>query len=128
MQAILKLDLAGQPRGWLTLQEAVSAYARGDVVYGIGDTLPPVFGGIQRLSGIRSRIDMQPIIALEGRIMQGFTPPLCNRTSYRLVTMTYNTVTFLQKEDNFHLNTINMCILQKNGKDVVLLISFGFFF
>lgn len=41
MQAILRLDLAGQPRGWLTLQEAISAYARGDVVYGIGDSLPP---------------------------------------------------------------------------------------
>ncbi|MEM1186999.1 MAG: HNH endonuclease [Pseudomonadota bacterium] len=83
MQAILKLDLAGQPRGWLTLHEAISAYARGDVVYGIGDTLPPVFGGFQRYSGERSRIDLQPIIALEGRIMQGFTPPLCNRTLFR---------------------------------------------
>ena len=83
MQAILKLDLAGQPRGWLTLPEAVSAYARGDVVYGIGDTIRPVFGGIQRRSGERSRIDLQPIIALQGRIMQGFTPPLCNRTLFR---------------------------------------------
>ena len=83
MQAILKLDLAGQPRGWLTLHEAISAYARGDVVYGIGDVLPPVFGGIQRFSGERSRIDLQPIIALEGRIVQGFTPPLCNRTLFR---------------------------------------------
>ncbi|MFK7830368.1 MAG: HNH endonuclease [Congregibacter sp.] len=83
MQAILKLDLAGQPRGWLTLHEAVTAYARGSVVYGIGDALPPVYGGIQRLSGERSRLDIQPIIALEGRIMQGFTPPLCNRTLFR---------------------------------------------
>lgn len=40
MQAILRLDLAGQPRGWLTLQETISAYARGDVIYGIGDPLP----------------------------------------------------------------------------------------
>ena len=54
MQAILKLDVSGQPRGWLTLNEAVTAYARGDVLYGIGEYLPPVFGGIQRLSGIRS--------------------------------------------------------------------------
>jgi 5-methylcytosine-specific restriction endonuclease McrA len=83
MQSILKLDLAGQPRGWLTLNEAVSAYARGDVVYGLGDTLRPVFGGIQRASGERSRIDIQPIIALQGRIVQGFTPPLCNRTLFR---------------------------------------------
>ena len=83
MQTILRLDLAGQPRGWLTLHEAVTAYAKGDVIYGIGDTLGPVLGGIQRLSGLRSRIDLQPIIAIQGRIMPGFTPPLCNRTLFR---------------------------------------------
>jgi hypothetical protein len=83
MQTILRLDLAGQPRGWITLHEAVTAYAKGDVIYGIGDTLPPVFGGIQRLDGIRSRIDLQPIVAIAGRIIQGFSPPLCNRTLFR---------------------------------------------
>ena len=83
MQPILKLDLAGQPRGWLSIHQAISAYARGDVVYGIGAALPPLFGGIQRHSGLRSRIDLQPIIALQGRIVQGFTPPLCNRTLFR---------------------------------------------
>ena len=83
MQTILRLDLAGQPRGWLTLHEAISAYAKGDVIYGIGDVLAPVFGGVQRLSGIRSRIDPQPIVAIQGRIIQGFSPPLCNRTLFR---------------------------------------------
>ena len=83
MQNILRLDLAGQPRGWISLQEAVTAYAKGDVVYGIGDSLPPIWGGIQRLSGRRSRIDLQPIVAIQGRIIQGFTPPLCNRTLFR---------------------------------------------
>lgn len=83
MQAILKLDLAGQPRGWMSLQEAITAYARGDVVYGIGEALPPVFGGIQRCSGERSRMDIQPIVALDGRIVASFSPPLCNRTLFR---------------------------------------------
>ncbi len=83
MQTILRLDVAGQPRGWITLHEAISAYAKGDVIYGIGDTLPPVFGGVQRISGLRSRIDLQPIIAIQGRIVQGFSPPLCNRTLFR---------------------------------------------
>ena len=83
MQTILRLDVAGQPRGWITLHEAVSAYAKGDVIYGIGGPLPPVFGGIQRCSGIRSRIDLQPIVAIQGRIVQGFSPPLCNRTLFR---------------------------------------------
>jgi 5-methylcytosine-specific restriction endonuclease McrA len=83
MQHILKLDIAGQPRGWITAQQAVTAYARGDVVYGIGGTLPPVLGGIQRLTGQQSRIDLQPIIAVHGRVLSGFSPPLCNRTLFR---------------------------------------------
>ena len=83
MQTILRLDLAGQPRGWITLHEAITAYAKGDVVYGIGDVLPPIFGGIQRSNGLRSRIDLQPIVAIQGKIIQGFSPPLCNRTLFR---------------------------------------------
>ena len=83
MQTILRLDIAGQPRGWITAHEAVSAYAKGDVIYGIGEPLPPFFGGTQRLSGLRSRIDLQPIVAIQGRIVQHFAPPLCNRTLFR---------------------------------------------
>jgi 5-methylcytosine-specific restriction endonuclease McrA len=83
MQNILKLDVAGQPRGWISAQEAISAYARGDVVYGVGKPLPPVLGGIQRNTGKRSRIDLQPIIALEGRVRSAFSLPLCNATLFR---------------------------------------------
>ncbi len=83
MHTILRLDVAGQPRGWITAHEAISAYAKGDVVYGIGAALPPYFGGVQRLTGIRSRIELQPIVAIQGRIIQGFSPPLCNRTLFR---------------------------------------------
>ncbi len=83
MQSVLRLDLAGQPRGWISAQEAVTAYAKGDVMSGIGENLPPIFGGIQRLTGQRSRIDLQPIVAVRGRIVQGFVPPLCNRTLFR---------------------------------------------
>ena len=82
MQPILRLDLAGQPRGWISLHEAITAYAKGEVVYGIGGSLPPALGGYQR-NGDRSRIDIQPIVALQGRIVQNFTPPLCNRTLFK---------------------------------------------
>ncbi len=83
MQSILRLDLAGQPRGWITAHEAVSAYAKGDVIYGIGSILSPIFGGTQRRTGLRSKIELQPIVALQGRIVQTFCPPLCNRTLFR---------------------------------------------
>jgi 5-methylcytosine-specific restriction endonuclease McrA len=65
------------------LQEAISAYARGDVVYGIGDTLPPVFGGIQRCRACARASTCNRSSPSTGRIMQGFTPPLCNRTLFR---------------------------------------------
>ena len=83
MQTILRLDLAGQPRGWISQQEAVTAYSKGDVAWGIGAPLPPVLGGTQRSSGLRSRVDLQPIIAINGKIISGFTPSLCNRTLFR---------------------------------------------
>ena len=83
MHTILRLDVAGQPRGWITVHEAISAYAKGDVLYGIGASLPPYFGGVQRLTGERSRIEMQPIVAIQGRITRRFSPPLCNRTLFR---------------------------------------------
>ena len=62
MQAILKLDVSGQPRGWLTLNEAITAYARGGVLYGIGESLAPVFGGIQRLTGIDLKSCCSPLL------------------------------------------------------------------
>lgn len=83
MQSILKLDVAGQPRGWISANEAVTAYARGDVVYGIGTALAPVLGGFQRLTGAQSRIDIQPIIAIQGRIVNGFCLALTNKTLFR---------------------------------------------
>jgi len=83
MQAILKLDIAGQPRGWITVYEAVTAYAKDEVVYGIGGALPPVMGGTQKLTGEQSRIDLQPIIALQGRVRKGYSLSLCNKTLFR---------------------------------------------
>lgn len=83
MHTILRLDVAGQPRGWITVHEAISAYAKGDVIYGIGGTLPACYGGIQRRTGLRSRIELQPIVAIQGRIARKFSPPLCNRTLFR---------------------------------------------
>ena len=43
MQAILKLDVSGQPRGWLTLNEAITAYARGGVLLWYRRIISPRF-------------------------------------------------------------------------------------
>lgn len=66
---ILRLNLAGQPIEWLSWQEAVCVHARELVVWSLGDTVQEVYGGISRLSGKRSVINLPSIIACGGEQM-----------------------------------------------------------
>lgn len=63
---ILRLNLAGQPINWLTWEEAVCMYARDLVVWSLGDIVRQVQGGISRLSGTRSVIELPSMIACGG--------------------------------------------------------------
>ena len=49
--AILALDSGGQPKGWMTPENAVTQYARGGVVWSLGQIIFTFRGGIQRKSG-----------------------------------------------------------------------------
>lgn len=82
---ILRLNLAGQPIAWLSWQEATCIYARGLVSWGLGDFVHTVSGGISRMTGSRSQISLQSIIACAGKMHGGHAfdiPPLCNRTLF----------------------------------------------
>ena len=63
---ILRLNLAGQPINWLNWEEAVCMYARNLVAWSMGDTVRKVQGGISRISGLRSVIQLPSIIACGG--------------------------------------------------------------
>jgi len=63
---ILRLNLAGQPIDWLNWEEAVCIYARDLVVWTLGDTVRKVHGGICRLTGNRSVVELPSIIACGG--------------------------------------------------------------
>ncbi|MDG1818249.1 MAG: HNH endonuclease [Porticoccaceae bacterium] len=63
---ILRLNLAGQPISWLDWEEAVCMYARDLVVWSMGDVVRQVQGGISRLSGIRSVVELPSMIACGG--------------------------------------------------------------
>lgn len=81
---ILRLNIAGTPIEWITWQEAVVQYSRGVVAWSMGDTIRCVQGGISRLSGKRSRIELPSILACSGG---RFAPrrdnyPLTNRTLF----------------------------------------------
>ena len=83
MQAILKLDVAGQPRGWLSLQEAISAYPHNPRSIAVADPLPTALGDTQLLPRENSPPTPQPSLARTGRVLDECTPPLSNRTLVR---------------------------------------------
>jgi len=83
---ILKLDVAGQPVKWLNWEDAVSLYCKEKVVWEAGDEKVEIKGGVNRKSGIRSKLIIDTIIAVKDRSLrfkQGVTPPLNNRELFR---------------------------------------------
>jgi hypothetical protein len=80
---ILRLNKAGLPRAWLSREEAATLYVKDQVLWGLGDEQLRIFGGINA-SGLRSYLDMQPIIACDGETaQQSFTPCLSNALLFR---------------------------------------------
>lgn len=78
---ILALDVSGAPRDWVSVETAVTYYARSMVAYGIGGPAIVYHGGWQR-GGTRSVIVVENIIAVAGRertaLWQAHVPRLTN--------------------------------------------------
>ena len=81
---ILRLNLAGQPINWLDWEAAVCMYASDLVVWSMGDVVRNVRGGISRLSGQRSIVELPSIIACGGEQMARprMSYPLTNPTQF----------------------------------------------
>ena len=65
---VLQLDLSGRPQAWISAREAAVIYASDGVAWTIGDTFYVLRGGTQRRTGVQSRIEVQPIIAVKGSV------------------------------------------------------------
>ncbi len=80
---ILRLDKAGYPIGWLSKETATILYAKGQIIWSLGDETIIMRGGYSRL-GIQTKIELPSIIACEGDIVsRNKKPPLCNRLLFR---------------------------------------------
>jgi hypothetical protein len=62
---VLKLDISGVPESWITLEHAVGYYATGSVAYTLGEAMSTLRGGHNHF-GLRSTVDVHPIIAVNG--------------------------------------------------------------
>lgn len=80
---ILTLDMHGVPHRWIDWQHAVFYYAKNLVAWDAGDISFTFRGGTSRLTGERSAIVANSIIAIKGRALSaksfGQIPPLNNR-------------------------------------------------
>ena len=78
---ILRLDLSGQPIRWITWQTGVSLYTRNLVRWTLGESVLRIRGGYSRVDGSRTIVDVNSIIACNGRIYpktRSQIPPLTN--------------------------------------------------
>lgn len=88
-QQVLRTDVSGMPLEWIGYQEAVHLYHSGQVAYTCGSLLYRVRGGVNALSGARSVVEVNSIIATQGhnhaftKTRQGYVPPLNNPTLFQ---------------------------------------------
>ncbi len=63
---VLQLDVSGRPQAWITPREAALLYASDSVAWTVGRACKVLRGGFQRATGLQSRIDVHPIVAVRG--------------------------------------------------------------
>ena len=86
---ILTLDTSGQPRRWVTWQDAIVYHAKGLVKWQLGENDYTFMGGTSRLTGERTSLTTQSIIAVEGievgKTMKrvGREPPMSSKLLFR---------------------------------------------
>ena len=65
---VLQLDVSGRPQAWISSREAAVLYASDGIAWTLGATLQVLRGGIQRTTGLQSRIEVHPIVAVRGSV------------------------------------------------------------
>jgi 5-methylcytosine-specific restriction endonuclease McrA len=64
---VLSLDASGRILDWISWQSAVCLYVREAVAWTLGDPCLTIHGGQSRLTGLRSEIQLHPIVASRSR-------------------------------------------------------------
>ena len=88
-QQVLRTDAAGMPLEWINYQDAVRLYHLEQVAYSCGTLLYRIHGGHNAITGLRSVIDVNSIIATHGnnhalaKAREHYVPPLNNIALFR---------------------------------------------
>jgi 5-methylcytosine-specific restriction endonuclease McrA len=83
---VLRLDHTGQPAAWLSWQQAALLYSLDKVAWTAGEQTISLQGGINRVTGRRSVLEIHSIVATRGRSRRDRrrrkVPPLSNRALF----------------------------------------------
>ena len=88
-QLVLRADVSGMPLEWIDYREAARLYTQGQVAYTCGSRLYTLFGGINALTGRRTALEINSIVATVGHTgnpgstRHDYVPPLNNQTLFR---------------------------------------------
>ncbi len=83
---ILRLDVSGQPICWLSWQDTAVLYSLDKIAWTAGDHMFDFHGGTNRITGLRSVLSINSIVAVKGHARKldcySKTPPLSNRALF----------------------------------------------
>ena len=85
-QQILRTDVYGMPLEWVTYQDAVRLYFNDQIAYTCGSNIMTIRGGINAITNLRSKVDVNSIIATFGNnktLSEQYAPPLNNTTLFK---------------------------------------------
>ena len=85
-QQILRTDVSGMPLEWVAYQDAVRLYFNDQIAYTCGSNIMTIRGGINAITNLRSKVDVNSIIATFGNnktLSEQYAPPLNNTTLFK---------------------------------------------
>lgn len=86
---VLQLDVAGNPNRWITYEQSAYYYSKELVAWSMGQVDFTLTGGTNAVTGDRSKLTMNTIVAIKGKVTERqqkalhCTPPLTNRALFR---------------------------------------------
>jgi len=79
---VLRLDVKGDPKAWIPVEEAAACLASGRVAWSWGESFTVLHGG-HNWTGTQSRLDIPPVIAVRGtQRSHRYAPHLTNATLF----------------------------------------------
>ncbi len=72
---VLALDARGRILDWISWRQAAHLYCRDAVAWTLGEACFTLHGGINRASGLQSRLDLHPIVAAKGHARASAVSP-----------------------------------------------------